>query len=165
VSDAGRSNGPGRNVESREFFRPGGAAGPSSEAEYEAKLASLAATIDQLKPDVLGVQEVGSPEAMADLVAKLGGDWHTELADPDRRGIRVGLVSRLPLSAVQQQRQDADDAGRLPCVQRRTSLPRHARQDIAAAASPDPKRRRLAASVRSRAAERRGQCVLARSPS
>jgi endonuclease/exonuclease/phosphatase family metal-dependent hydrolase len=84
------------------LFRPGGDAGPPSETEYKAKLAALADTIGQLAPDVLGVQEVGSPEALADLVAKLGGDWHTELADPDRRGIRVGLLSRLPLSEVQQ---------------------------------------------------------------
>lgn len=84
------------------LFRPGSAAGPGSEAEYEAKLEALAATIGQLAPDVLGIQEVGSPEALADLVANLDAHWHTELADPDGRGIRVGLLSRLPLSEAAQ---------------------------------------------------------------
>ena len=71
-SARGRSNGPGRNVEPGEPFPRRSAAGQSSEAEYEAKLVALAATIGQLNPDVLGVQEVGGPEALADLVAKLG---------------------------------------------------------------------------------------------
>ncbi len=84
------------------LFRPGEAAGPNSDAQYEAKLAASAATIGQVAPDVLGVQEVGSPQALGDLVARLDGDWHTELAAPDRRGIRVGLLSRTALSNVDQ---------------------------------------------------------------
>lgn len=120
------------------LFRPGGAAGPGSEAEYETKLVALAATIGQLKPDVLGVQEVGSTDALADLVAKLGGDWHTELADPDRRGIRVGLLSRLPLSEVQQsagyldglQPVQVDDDGTTITTMSRPAL--RARIDVAA---------------------------------
>jgi hypothetical protein len=51
---------------------------------------------------VLAVQEVGGADAIADLVGRLTGDWHTALADPDGRGIRVGVVSRLPLTEVEQ---------------------------------------------------------------
>ncbi len=31
---------------------------------------------------------------------RVGGDWHVELAAPDGRGIRVGFISRLPLTDV-----------------------------------------------------------------
>ncbi|MFD7785763.1 endonuclease/exonuclease/phosphatase family protein [Streptomyces nojiriensis] len=58
------------------------------EAAYQAKLAGLAATIGHLAPDLLGVQEVGSREALADLADRLDGDWHIALSThPDRRGI------------------------------------------------------------------------------
>ncbi|HEU0089701.1 MAG TPA: endonuclease/exonuclease/phosphatase family protein [Pseudonocardiaceae bacterium] len=80
------------------LFRPGAEAGPRSEELYEAKLTVLAMTISTLAPDVLAVQEVGNPEALADLVQRLEGTWHGELAAPDGRGIRVGVLSRLPLS-------------------------------------------------------------------
>jgi hypothetical protein len=46
--------------------------GPPDQAAYEAKLASLAATITGIGPDVLAVQEVGDPEALDDLTAGLG---------------------------------------------------------------------------------------------
>ena len=38
------------------LFRPGGQAGPSDEDAYRAKLQALAATIEELAPDVLAVQ-------------------------------------------------------------------------------------------------------------
>ena len=53
------------------LFRPG-PAGPSTDAVYQAKLDSLAATITALAPDVLAVQEVGDPAALADLAARVG---------------------------------------------------------------------------------------------
>ncbi|GAA1277031.1 endonuclease/exonuclease/phosphatase family protein [Sphaerisporangium rubeum] len=82
------------------LYRPGGEFGPVGEQDYRAKLAAMAATINGFAPDVLGVQEVGQPEALADLVAELGGEWHTVLSGhPDARGIRVGVISRLPLAA------------------------------------------------------------------
>lgn len=84
------------------LFRPGGDAGPTSQTAYRAKLAALAGTIAGLAPDVLAVQEVGPPVALADLVAELGGGWHTAVADPDGRGIRVGVLSRHPLTDVEQ---------------------------------------------------------------
>lgn len=84
------------------LFRPGDEAGPSDQDEYDAKLDALAATITDLAPDVLAVQEVGDPDALEDLTGRLDGDWHTALADPDGRGIRVGVMSRHTLSDVGQ---------------------------------------------------------------
>jgi hypothetical protein len=39
---------------------------------------------------VLAVQEVGDPDALADLAGRVDGSWHLTTADPDRRSIRVG---------------------------------------------------------------------------
>ncbi len=80
------------------LFRPNAQAGPSSETTYRAKLMALAGTINRLAPDVLAVQEVGDSDAVTDLLAELVGDWHAVLADPDGRGIRVGVMSRLPVT-------------------------------------------------------------------
>ncbi len=71
-------------------------------AAYDAKLDSLAHTITSLAPDVLAVQEVGDPAALEDLAGRLDGTWHTALADPDGRGIRVGLLSRAALTDIRQ---------------------------------------------------------------
>jgi len=77
------------------LYRPGGPFGPKDKAAYEAKLAALAAVITELDPVLLGVQEVGEPEALQDLTGMLGGEWHIALsAHPDVRGIRVGFLSR-----------------------------------------------------------------------
>ncbi|MGW5360843.1 endonuclease/exonuclease/phosphatase family protein [Actinopolymorpha pittospori] len=84
------------------LFRPGGGEGaPRTQAAYREKLAALAATITHLAPDVLAVQEVGDPAAVGDLLAALDGAWHWELAEPDDRGIRAGVLSRLPLHDVE----------------------------------------------------------------
>ena len=84
------------NVEN--LYRPGGAFGPKTQEAYEAKLTTLAATIAQLSPDVLAVQEVGQPEALGDLVDRLGGSWSVVLSEhPDARGIRVGFLTTLPV--------------------------------------------------------------------
>ncbi|WP_416967268.1 endonuclease/exonuclease/phosphatase family protein [Streptomyces sp. 4F14] len=83
------------------LYRPGGPFGPKDEAAYDAKLAALAETITALAPDLLGVQEVGDPDALADLLDVVGGAWHTALSEhPDGRGIRVGVLSRTPLEVV-----------------------------------------------------------------
>ncbi len=84
------------------LFRPGGPSGPQTDEAYAAKLTALATTITASAPDVLAVQEVGAPEAVDDLLAAVGGEWHVELADPDDRDIRVGFISRLPLTGVVQ---------------------------------------------------------------
>jgi endonuclease/exonuclease/phosphatase family metal-dependent hydrolase len=78
------------------LFRPGSEYGPTSQEAYEGKLAALAEVITDIDPDVLAVQEVGSREAIQDLVDRLDGDWHVALSRfPDRREIRVGFISRL----------------------------------------------------------------------
>ena len=83
------------------LYRPGGPFGPADKTAYETKLAALAATITALDPTLLGVQEVGEPEALRDLVGMLDGDWHTALSrHPDSRGIRVGFLSRVPLEVL-----------------------------------------------------------------
>ena len=58
-----------------------------------------------LAPDVVGVQEVGSPRAFDDLISRLNAsasnnaDRYTgQLSShPDRRGIRVGFLSKTPI--------------------------------------------------------------------
>lgn len=96
------------------LFWPGGDSGPRTDEAYRAKLKALAGTIIELSPDVLAVQEVGQPEALDDLVDLLDGQWHTELADPDARGIRVGFLSRYPLTDMEQVAKFADG---IPAVQ------------------------------------------------
>ncbi|MFC4499160.1 MULTISPECIES: endonuclease/exonuclease/phosphatase family protein [Streptomyces] len=83
------------------LYRPGGPFGPKDKAAYEAKLAALAAVVTALDPQVLGVQEVGEPDALTDLLETVGGTWHAALsAHPDGRGIRVGVISRTPLEVL-----------------------------------------------------------------
>ncbi|MFI0136509.1 endonuclease/exonuclease/phosphatase family protein [Streptomyces luteogriseus] len=102
------------------LYRPGGPYGPHDEAGYEAKLAALAAAITELDPTLLGVQEVGDPEALKDLAGILDDDWHVALSEhADSRGIRVGFLSRTPLTVVADTRAfpvdlrpvQADDSG------------------------------------------------------
>ena len=59
------------------FYRPGGEFGPKTEADYQAKLHALAATISASRAEIIGLQEVGDPAALADLVSVLGGQWFT----------------------------------------------------------------------------------------
>ncbi|AIR97806.1 endonuclease/exonuclease/phosphatase family protein [Streptomyces glaucescens] len=80
------------------LYRPGGLFGPRDRPAYDTKLAALAAVITELDPDLLGLQEIGEPVALADLAGLLDGEWHTAVsAHPDPRGIRVGFLSRTPL--------------------------------------------------------------------
>jgi endonuclease/exonuclease/phosphatase family metal-dependent hydrolase len=79
------------------LFSPGTEYGPPDQATHEKKLASLAALIGQIAPDVLAVQEVGDEPAFEDLLSVLGGDWQAKLSpDADDRGIRVAFLSKLP---------------------------------------------------------------------
>lgn len=85
------------------LFAPGtNDAAPTTDRVYLAKLVALASTVRALEADVVAVQEVGPPPALDDLVSAVGGTWHTEVAAPDGRGIRVGLMSRHPLHGVEQ---------------------------------------------------------------
>jgi endonuclease/exonuclease/phosphatase family metal-dependent hydrolase len=85
------------------LFRPDSDEGPSDRAAYDAKLDELARVIGEIAPDVLAVQEIGDPEALRDLAERLTGHWLTETsAIPDRRGIRVAFLARLPFEEVEQ---------------------------------------------------------------
>ncbi|TYK46876.1 endonuclease/exonuclease/phosphatase family protein [Actinomadura decatromicini] len=88
------------NIEN--FFKPGGDFGPKDKAAYDAKLAGLAATIRTSGADVLAVEEVGDPDALAELAGRLDGEWsHTTSAIFDEKHpIRVGFLSRLPLEVI-----------------------------------------------------------------
>lgn len=57
------------NVEN--LYRANNEFGPKSQKEYEQKLRNLADIILRLDPDVLAVQEIGEPEAFAELVEML----------------------------------------------------------------------------------------------
>ncbi|MEP7288163.1 MAG: endonuclease/exonuclease/phosphatase family protein [Chloroflexota bacterium] len=86
------------NVEN--LFPAGHPSGPKTVELYERKMATLTSTILGIAPDVLAVQEVGDPATLADLQSRLGGSFPYMLlsSHPDPRGIRVGMLSRLPLS-------------------------------------------------------------------
>lgn len=77
---------------------------PTNDADRPAqmaKLAQLAAVIDQVAPDVVALQEVGSPQVLADLNTRCAIDFdHRVVGVPDRRGIRVALMSTRRLSNV-----------------------------------------------------------------
>jgi endonuclease/exonuclease/phosphatase family metal-dependent hydrolase len=75
-----------------------------TEEEYAAKLEYLAQTILTIRPDVLALQEIGGSESsdkrpLDDLQSNLNGQYpHKALSSyPDRRGIRVGFLSRFPI--------------------------------------------------------------------
>ena len=105
------------------LFLPGDASGaPDDRAAYDAKLDGLAGVIADLQPDVLAVQEVGDPAALADLSGRLDGDWETALADPDSRGIRVGFLSRPDLTGVEQVRDFPDGIGPVQVDDDRTTI-------------------------------------------
>jgi endonuclease/exonuclease/phosphatase family metal-dependent hydrolase len=81
------------NVEN--LFKPGAASGPPTPAAYNAKIQGLAATINDLAPDALALQEIGDPAALDDLVRRLEGTWHRKVSQhPDQRHIRVAWLTR-----------------------------------------------------------------------
>src|SRR5258706_1881709 len=81
------------------LFPAGHISGPLNAQIYEQKLKNLSTTILGIAPDILACQEVGDPSTFADLQRRLGDKYpYTMLSShPDARGIRVGLISRLPL--------------------------------------------------------------------
>jgi endonuclease/exonuclease/phosphatase family metal-dependent hydrolase len=61
-------------------------------------LEGLAAVINGQTPEALGLQEIGDPDALGDLVDRLDGEWHRQVSQhPDQRGIRVAWLSRRPI--------------------------------------------------------------------
>lgn len=81
------------------LFMPSETGGSGDAAAFDRKLDALAKTITRLAPTVLAVQEVGSEAAFKALQAALPDDYaYVQLSSlPDRRGIRVGFLSRLPI--------------------------------------------------------------------
>lgn len=76
------------------LFEVGEDDGPDTVAEFEAKVASLVAVIDQAQPHVLALQELGPEPALIALQNALGHQMpHRAIAPPDGRGIRVGFLS------------------------------------------------------------------------
>ena len=90
------------NVEN--LFLPGSPSGAATKAIYQRKLAHLAETIQGVAPDVIGLQEVGDPQALADLQQALGGAYSNSAISthPDIRGIRVAVLARRPFANVQE---------------------------------------------------------------
>jgi endonuclease/exonuclease/phosphatase family metal-dependent hydrolase len=83
------------------LYRPGGSYGPRSQDVYDRKLTYLTDRINAIAPDIIAVQEVGDPAALEDLAARLADTWEIALSThPDPRGIRVGFLSRTPLTIV-----------------------------------------------------------------
>jgi endonuclease/exonuclease/phosphatase family metal-dependent hydrolase len=76
------------------LFLPSHNDGPDDQATFQRKLASLTAVIDQERPHVLALQEVGPNGALGHLQAALTHRMpHTIEGQPDDRGIRVAFLS------------------------------------------------------------------------
>ena len=84
------------------LFLPGTSdAAPDNDAAFEVKIASLAAVIDAIDPKVACLQEIGPGEVLEPLQAALARPLpHRALGRPDERGIRVALLSSLPLTGI-----------------------------------------------------------------
>lgn len=86
------------NVEN--LFHPDADATHEKRQLFQTKLATLAAVIEQEQPDLLALQEVGPNGALSALQQALCTPMHHALSgEPDRRGIRVAFLSRLPFTA------------------------------------------------------------------
>jgi endonuclease/exonuclease/phosphatase family metal-dependent hydrolase len=88
------------NVEN--LFRPPAAATEEDRERYALKLELLAATIQQINPDVIALQEVGGLEPLSDLQQHLPA-YEAAAASlfPDDRGIRVAFLSKRPIIATE----------------------------------------------------------------
>jgi endonuclease/exonuclease/phosphatase family metal-dependent hydrolase len=88
------------NIEN--LFRPLPTAPKRQRLAYDAKLAFLSHTLDTLAPDVVGLQEVGSPQALNDLRNELGNSFpFSRVGIQDGRGISVAFLSKLPFDEEQ----------------------------------------------------------------
>ena len=87
------------NVEN--LFRPGTNDAAPTQEVYDRKIANLAEVIELIAPDVIAFQELGGDEPLQDVQNALGGAYpHRAISShPDHRGIRVGFLSRLELTA------------------------------------------------------------------
>jgi len=74
---------------------------PQPGLDFAARVAWTAAMIGRLDADVLGLQEVGPPETVDALLARMAGGARYRsvvVGTPDARGIRCALLSRLPIT-------------------------------------------------------------------
>jgi len=90
------------NVEN--LFPIGSPSGPTKKSVFRRKIEYLAATVREIAPDVLALQEVGDPSSLAALQEALGGRYpHSAIsAHPDPRGIRVAILAQRHLTHVRQ---------------------------------------------------------------
>lgn len=81
------------------LFSPPPSATTAERQDYDEKLLTLANAILQLDADIVGMQEIGNPQAFDDLRERLDGRYpHHHLSTaPDSRGIRVGFLSKLAI--------------------------------------------------------------------
>lgn len=84
------------------LFRPGGEFGPDDEARFRVKVQGIAEVVASSGVDVLGVQEVGNPDALSEVADLLGPEWQiaTSRHFQSEHAIRVGFLSRLPVEVV-----------------------------------------------------------------
>jgi len=85
------------------LFLPGtDDAAPDTDAAFADKIASLAAVIDRVAPDVACLQEIGPGDVLAPLQAALTRPLrHRAIGQPDERGIRVAMLSSRPLDDIE----------------------------------------------------------------
>jgi endonuclease/exonuclease/phosphatase family metal-dependent hydrolase len=129
------------------LFRPGGDFGPPDDASYRAKLRTTARVVNAVGFDVLGVQEVGDPDALADLVDLLDGEWRTALSrhfDADHP-IRVGVLSRLPLHVLHDVTTFPDQVAAVQVDDGGTGTHQMGRGALAVSVEPAPGRRLVVA--------------------
>lgn len=76
------------------LFEVGAEDGPDSQADFNVKIASLVAVINDTRHHVLALQELGPEPALIALQNALGHSMaHRTIGEPDARGIRVGFLS------------------------------------------------------------------------
>lgn len=81
------------------LFLPDAGATDQVRERFAAKIANLAAVIDQQQPDLLALQEIGPDGALEALQEALGDPMpHALEGQPDGRGIRVAFLSTLPFA-------------------------------------------------------------------
>lgn len=77
------------------LFEAGTDAGPDTAIAFNAKIASLAAVIDQARPHIVALQELGPQGALDALQQSLQHPMrYSAIGVPDGRGIRVGFLSQ-----------------------------------------------------------------------
>jgi endonuclease/exonuclease/phosphatase family metal-dependent hydrolase len=86
------------NVEN--LFEPGTGEDPPDQATFDAKLDALETVVRAQSPDVVALQEIGSPEAADALHGRVEDVGYTNpmvSSLPDSRGIRFAFLTKLPV--------------------------------------------------------------------